>query len=732
MRPIRSIASPEERPMLGNITDTRLRLLIALGLIAITVAAYWPVFGNKFVNFDDDHYVYNNPRVQDGISLSNIAWAFTSTQSANWHPLTWISHMVDCQVFKLKPWGHHLTSLLLHLANTLLLFLLLHRMTGFVWRSAFVAALFAIHPLHVESVAWVAERKDVLSTFFFMLTLIAYVRYAECPSIRRYLLVAGTFILGLMAKPMLVSLPIVLLLLDFWPLRRFAKDGKSGKKQTARSQTVKVLTEKIPLFALSLGSCIVTMVAQRAGGAFNSLEGLPLGERLATAVSGYTAYILKMLWPVKLGVIYPHPFGSLPAWQVVGSAVLLALISALVYRTRQSRPYLAFGWLWFVITLIPVIGLVQVGSQFIADRYTYIPLVGLFVSLTWGLSELPESRTQLRSPALALVSVVIILLGAGTFRQVGYWKNGCTLFSHTLKVAKPSATAHTNLGIALAARGRFDEAIGHYKQALELNPGHANALFNMGNAYVRKKMYDEAVEHYLQAVEIYEEVAQGGSVEAHTNLGNAYFEMRMYEQAAAEFEKALAIKPDYLPAMTNLGNMLKETGRFEEAEEVYRAALRIRPKDPESHSSLGVALAGQGMLDEAMEEFQRALELNPRHANAHVNLANVYAARKELDKAEKEYRLAISIKHNIAEAHHNLGLVLKSQGDLAGAIKEFRKAVDINPSIPTPHVSLATALYQVGDYEGAWREIHACRDLRARPPQQLIDMLSDKMPDPGR
>lgn len=719
--------------MLQNKTDARLRLFIALGLIVITVAAYWPVFGNGFINYDDDRYVYDNPRVQDGLSISGVVWAFTSTSNSNWHPLTWVSHMVDTQIWNLRPLGHHLTNLLFHAANTLLLFLLLTRLTGLTWRSAFVAALFAVHPLHVESVAWVSERKDVLSTFFLMLTLLAYVRYAQCPGVKRYLLVTALFALGLMAKPMLVTVPIILLLLDYWPLRRFAREAKPVKGRRSVSPAPRLLLEKAPLFAFTLASCVVTMVVQRAGGAMNSMEGLPLTQRVSTVVAGYAAYILKMFWPMKLGVIYPYPSDGLPAWQVVGSAVMLGALTVLFWRARNSRPYLAFGWAWFMVTLVPVIGIVQVGSQFIADRYTYIPLIGLFVAIAWGVPELVRRKED--SPAAVLIlpaAVVIVLLSLGTFRQAGYWKDGFTLFTHTLAVAAPSAPAHTNLGTAYANRGDQDSAIEHFKKALEINPAHANAHFNLGNAYFRKRMYDEAVQAYQVAVEHYQNAAAGGSAEAYTNLGNAYQGMRMFDLAEEAYGNALEISPDYLPAVTNLGNLLKETGRFGEAEELFRTALKVRSKDAESHNSLGVALAGLGKLDEAVEEFEIALKLDPRHAGAHVNLANIYASRRELDKAAEEYRIAIRLKPKTLEAHHNLGLVLKMQGDVEGAIAQFRKAVEIDPSIPGPYVSLATALYAAGDYAGAWQAIHGCEEARGRPPQEFVDALSARMPDPGR
>lgn len=709
--------------MFRSMTDTRLRLLIAIALAVVTVIAYWPVLGNGFVNYDDDRYVYNNPRVLEGVSVAGIVWAFKSTWNANWHPLTWISHMVDCEIYGTHPMGHHLTNLIFHLANTLLLFLLLIRLTGSTWRSAFVAALFAVHPLHVESVAWVAERKDVLSTFFLMLTLLAYARYVESRNIKRYLLVVGMFALGLMAKPMLVSVPFVLLLLDYWPFRRFSPENASKKKkQAARPSIAGPLLEKLPLLAMALGSSVITLIAQTAGGAMNSLAGTPFGIRLASVTAAYVAYILKMVWPLKLGVIYPHPGTNLPEWQVVGSALFLAAVSYLVYRQRTQRPWLAVGWLWYVVTLIPVIGLVQVGAQFIADRYTYIPLIGLFVGIAWSVGQVGRVRL-----VGAIAVIVVLACTAGTFRQAGYWKDSRTLFAHTLMVAAPSATAHTNLGIALAEKGDQDAAIRHYEMALEISPDHVNARYNMGNAYVRKKMYDEAIEHYQRAISI-----RPQTVEAHLNLANAYAEMRLYDSAEAEYKTALEYDPDHFDAITNLAGMYKDTGRFSDAEELYRRALEIRPSDPESHSSLGVALAGQGMLDEAVEHFTEALRLDPRHAGAHVNMANVHAARKDYDKAAEEYQTALEIDPKLVEAHHNLGLVLKSRNDLDGAIFSFRRAVELEPSMPNLHFSLATALYAAGDFAGAWKHVHLCEANGGRPPKHFVDALSAQMPDPRK
>ncbi len=564
--------------------DASLRTTAALVLASATLIVFWPVLGNDFVVYDDRTYVTNNPHVRGGISPDGLLWSLTASRAANWHPLTWISHMLDWQLYGDDPMGHHLTSLLLHLVNALLLFFLLDRLTGEVWRSAFVAALFALHPLHVESVAWIAERKDLLSTCLGLLATLAYVRYARRPGAGRYLPVMLLLALGLAAKPMLVTLPFVLLLLDYWPLRRL---------------TWKRVWEKIPLFALAAASSVVTLVVQRAGGATRSVEGFPLPERLFNAVVAYATYLWKTVWPRDLAVFYPHPGATLAAWKIGLSALVLIAITAVAVRARRSRPYLIVGWLWYLGMLVPVIGLVQVGSQSMADRYTYLPLIGLFVIVAWVVGDvLPRpGAARLAVPA----AIALVALSWSTRAQLGVWRSSETLFEHALAVTERNYVARNNLGLVLAERGLLDEAVTHYEAALSYEPDHAPLHVNLANARLKQARADEAFRHYRRALEL---------------------------------------DPDSADANYNLGLALARQGRFEEAVARYEKALRAAPEDPELHNNLGSSLARLGAPDEAVEHFTRAIRLRPDYARAHANLAGGLFLLGRYEEAWAEVRAA--------------------------------------------------------------------------------------------
>jgi tetratricopeptide (TPR) repeat protein len=523
----------------------RWKPLVGLILTLATVLLYWQVGQHGFLNYDDDVYVTANPFVRAGLTRDSIAWAFSAIHEANWHPLAWISHMVDCQLFGLDPRGHHLTSLVLHTFNGLLLLLLLNRMTGMLWQSAMVAALFAIHPLHVESVAWVAERKDVLSAMFWLLALYVYAGYARHPSWRSYLATLLLFALGLMAKPMVVTLPFVLLLLDRWPLQRRA----------AGCSFVRLLSEKIPFFALSLGSAIITIIAQRSDGALVPAEALPLLPRLANALVAYVSYLGKMLWPERLGVLYLYS-PAVPLWQAGGALLLLLAISVLVLRTLRSRPYLAVGWFWYLGTLVPVIGIVQVGHQAMADRYTYLPLIGPFIMLAWGIPEL-LSRVRWRSEILApLAGGALLALALCTWQQLGYWRNSVTLFTRTLEVSPDNFVAEMNLGNALVEEGRFPEAVSHLTRAVALKPVSAEAHYNLGNALVRQGRNGAAVDAFTRALWINPDYAL-----AHNNLGSAYERLGKPVDALHHYREALRIDPGDGIARQNLENVLRSLGK---------------------------------------------------------------------------------------------------------------------------------------------------------------------------
>jgi len=600
----------------------RRECLIYLLLVLTTVTVFWQVRNHEFINLDDSKYVTENRHVQNGLTLDSMIWAFTTTQVANWHPLTWLSHMLDCQLYGLNPKGHHLTNVFLHLLNTLLLFFILQRMTGALWRSGLVAAFFALHPLHVESVAWVAERKDVLSTLFWLLTMWGYIWYVERPRLTRYLLTLLAFTLGLMTKPMLVTMPCVLLLLDYWPLKRFQlrqpggdTPATTGTFEEQGAPFLRLLLEKTPFFALTAASSIVTFLAQRSGGAVSALDVYPVKIRIANALVSYVSYIGQMVWPRGLAVFYPHPGTHLPGWHAVGAGLLLACISIAVIRAARRHPYLAVGWLWYLGTLVPVIGLVQVGAQAMADRYTYVPLIGLFVIIAWSIPDLLAGNHYRKIVLSMAVGTVLLALTVSSWLQVQHWKNNLTLFKHALKVTAKNYVAHDSLGNALAQQGKVEEAIDHYYEALKIKPNLVNLHNNLGVALLEQRKVKEAMSHYDIALRLNADYA-----ETYNNFGVAWFTVGEFDKAIAHYHEALRLDPAYGKAHNNMGNALVEHGRFEEAILHYSKALETKVHYPEAHNNLGVALAQQGKLNEAIVQFKEALLLKPDYTQARANL----------------------------------------------------------------------------------------------------------------
>jgi Tfp pilus assembly protein PilF len=551
---------------------------------------YWQVGSYGFINFDDPLYVTDNMQVRNGLTWNGTLWAFTDTKSTgNWYPLTWLSLMLDCELFESKPQAFHITNLLLHLANTLLLFMVLKRLTGALWRSGFVAALFALHPLHVESVAWISGRKDVLSTFFWLLTMWAYVSYVRRPSFTRYIAVAAFFILGLMSKAMLVTLPFVLLILDYWPLRRLHLNEPTEGDASIGSSTktiAKLLWEKKPLFVLTAISCVLTYLAQQTGGAVRTFERVGLGIRLTNTMVSYVNYINKTFWPSGLAIYYPLP-KTIPIWQVAQAGLILVGISLLVIWWLRSRPYLLVGWLWYIGTLVPVIGLVQVGEQAMADRYTYVPLTGLFIAVTWGVNALADhwhSRKFILSVSAAVILSALMLC---TGRQVAYWRNNITLYEHTLTVTDKNHVIHINLGMALLQQGQLDKAIQHQQEALRLRPGEPSALTNLGMALALQRRYPDAIKYYRLSLKSDPEQAT-----TYNNLGAAILSNNGNpEEAVANFRQALRLKPDYDNAHLNLATVLTMQDRFDEAISHYREVLRLIPNDRRARRGLQAALA---------------------------------------------------------------------------------------------------------------------------------------------
>jgi len=731
--------------------------VICLTLGLITLAVFAPSLTHKFLAYDDQAYVTENPHVQAGLTWQGVEWAFRCSAASNWHPVTWLSHMLDCQLYGLRPAGHHLTNVLLHAINAVLLFLVLSRMTGAMWRSAGVAALFAWHPLHVESVAWVAERKDVLSTFFFLLTLDAYARYTEVQGLESkvqspkskvpqhapvraclenavasssrgeearissgtghapvdqslltsaatfskqalsrlppssfYLLSLFFFALGLMSKPMVVTLPFVLLLLDYWPLGRSAECGgrraESGGSEIRRSVTgwTRLVAEKVPFLALSTACCVLTVWAQRGSYSVVSVAGLPLSRRIPHALVAYAHYLGTMVVPRHLAAHYPYPIAT-SATAVAGAGIVLAAVSLLVVWFARRRPYLVVGWLWYLGTLVPVIGLVQVGDQAWADRYTYLPLIGVFLAIVWGVADLAQAqriggvtRTKAGRAVLGGVGVAVALgLLAGTSLQLRYWKDTRTLFEHAAQVTPHNGRAITVLGSLLAKEGKLKEAMNLYAQALHYQPDNPEAHFFLGNALEQQGKLDEAVAEYTQALWF-----KPLQEKTHLALGVALAKEKHYEEAAGHYRAALAINPDSAIAHNNLARVLHTQGRLDEAINHYLAALSLDPGLAQAHNNLGVLLIQKGRLAEGAAHLEEAVRLNPSDLESQYNLVLA------LNQQEK-WRQAVAILSRLAPSRPQdpslncqLGLALSHLQRTREAMSHYAHALEVQPDLP--------------------------------------------------
>jgi protein O-mannosyl-transferase len=612
------------------------RLGIVIALIALNVFVYSDVGHFDFVNWDDQSYLTENANVQAGLSWSNVRWALTTSHSPYWHPLTWMSHMLDVTLYGMDPGPHHVTSVIIHTASTVLLFLVFQRMTKATGASAFVAAIFAVHPLHVESVAWLAERKDVLSTFFLFVTIGAYVRYVERPGWRRYVLVIAAYGLALMSKPMVVTLPFVLLLLDVWPLGRI------------RNWRPAVL-EKIPLFALALGTSLATFVVQKQVGAVAGLGVLPLPTRVANALVGYVTYVWKTVWPTHLAAFYP--FRAQPAWQVWTAAAALAAVTILAIRLRGRHPYLFVGWLWYVVTVAPVIGLMQAGEQARADRFMYVPMIGLLVIVAWNGS--PRARIGTQGSWL-MGALIVGACAVTAHAQVEHWTDSVALWQHAARVTEGNYIAYENMGQALRERGQLEEAKANYEEALRLAPGHSpgyEAIIHnsLGLVLVRQGKPDEALRHFAEAVRLSPAFA-----EAHSNYANGLAADGRFADAIVHYRAALASKPDFTEALVGLGGALLREGRAADAAAQYREALRLDPRLAQAHNGLGGALSLEHHDDDAMAEFGRALELKPDLPSAHLNIALLLLRRNDVAGARRQLETALSIDPSYEPARNAL------------------------------------------------------------------------------
>lgn len=664
-------------------------MYVCLILVILTLFTYWQVRNFDFVNYDDDKYITNNRHVNTGLKIENIEWASQSTQASNWHPITWVSLMVDAELFGLKAGYFHLANLFLHILNSLLLLLVLYKMTGALWRSAAVAVLFAIHPLHVESVAWVAERKDVLSTFFMMLSLWAYIHYVGKPGFKRYALVFILFALGLMSKPMVVTFPFVLLLLDYWPLQRFSLyNANELPSNSGRKVIAGLIYEKIPLFLLAGISVILTIIAQ--GAEITIMQKIPLELRIENALVAYCGYIVKMIWPSSLAVLYPYPeFISL--WQVLGAVILLMFISGLAIYTVNRFPYFVVGWLWYLGTLVPVIGLVQVGVQSMADRYTYIPFIGLFVVLVWVVSDI-TARLPYRKYVLTVVFTIIVsLLVLVTWSQLGYWKNSYVLFNRALAVTEKNYVMHCNLAVLLAGEGKVQDATFHYNEALRIKPDDADTNFNLGNLLAGQGKLEEAIVRYHAAL-----VSKPKFAMAYNNLGIAYVQTGNGEKAIEQFSEAVKIDPNYLNAQENLKTALSRQEKLKESTSIKKTEKTESVNTFQGHMEAGNSLLGKGDLDGAINHFKAALKLNPDNLNAHVSIGLALGYKHNFEEAITHFRKAIKINSKIPEIYNSLAVALSYTGRVDEAIIQLKKAIEINPQFAKAHNSLGVMLAKKG------------------------------------
>jgi tetratricopeptide (TPR) repeat protein len=652
-------------------------LLVCVLLILATLAVYWPVHKYDFVHYDDDDYVTDNQNVQRGLTWQSIKWAFTTSHASNWHPLTWLSHIIDCQLFGANAGYHHLVNLLFHIANTLLLFIVFNRMTKALWPSAFVAALFALHPLHVESVAWIAERKDVLSTLFWLGTMLAYARYAERPSPLRYVATLFLFALGLLSKPMLVTLPFVLILLDYWLLNRL----------NSKFSILNSAIEKIPFFVFSILSSIITFIVQHKGGAVTA--DIDLRARVSNALVSYVAYIGKMFVPVRLAVLYPHPANGIPLAKALVCALVLMLLTVFFLYFARRYKYLAVGWLWYLGTLVPVIGIVQVGVQALADRYTYIPLTGLFVIIAFAANDLCAKLPGAK-PALAYIAILVLAAATvATANQLKYWKDSFALFDHTLAVTQNNYVMHNNYGNILTDLDKPAEAARHFEQTLRFIPNDPAVHNNYGNALRKLGRIDEAIEHYNIALKL-----KPDFLLVHYNFGLALVDKGDYNQAIEHYKIYLGPGIDASSPHLDIATLLAQQGKTDDAIKQYQEALKYKPDMVEAISNLGYAFAQKQQFQQAVEYYYKALQIDPNDVITHGRLALALASLGTIDEAIDQCRIVLKTRPDDVEMHTNLGILLQKQGKLDEAIESYRKALQIDTGFQKARDRLNAALAQ--------------------------------------
>ncbi len=713
-------------------------VIVAAGLCIVTLLVYLPASRFDYLNYDDPDYVTENPHVLKGITAESVRWAFTAAHAFNWHPVTWLSHMLDVELFGSGPAWPHLANALLHTANALLVLVLLRQLTGQFWVSVFVAAFFALHPLRVESVAWVAERKDVLSTFFGLLTLLCYTLFAKGrssgtqPAVQSsadsaqtqrahfwYVLALLSFALGLMSKPMLVTWPFLMLLLDYWPLKRLSTNG-AGTAHTLRNLVV----EKLPFFALTVGSCLVTYYVQKQGAAVQTW--FPVWARLENAFVSYARYLGKILWPFDLAVPYPHP-GKWPGSSVLLAMLLVFAASAVAWVTRRTQPYVFVGWFWFAGTLVPVIGLVQVGLQSMADRYTYFPSIGLFLALGWLVAEWVRENTKLRRATVVTATVLIVALAVRTSDQLQHWRNTETLFTHSIRCTRANTDAMSALGNYMLKCGRIDDALEWYKRAWTAMPGLGEFRPDAAVMFLEPNPTNVAMLNFKKALKTNAAMADA-CAQVLNNIGFVMARKGRADDAILWYRAALELKPKYGYALHNLAVELAVQGKHSEAIEFYTAAVSAMPHEPKIHlglaqslkavgqparaiphfvaalsafpqdasvhEQLGVCFAETGAVAEAIKHYQKALELNPRLFKTRNNLGAAFLSIGQYDEAIQQLRAAIQLSPNYAAAHENLGIALAAMGQLDDAVVHLRRAIELEPDVANTHFNLANVFVQ--------------------------------------
>jgi len=697
-----------------------MKTAICIFLAVATFSVYLQVKDHEFINFDDNVLVTESSLVQAGLTNENIIRVFTTTHFGGWLPIKSISYMLDYQLYGLNPKGYLLTNVFFHIANSLLLFLVLCRMTGAIWQSAFVAAMFALHPLNVESVAWVAERKNVLSNFFLLLTIWAYIHYAAKPTVKRYGLVFLLFAFGLMSKPMLVTLPFVLLLLDYWPLERFKlgrreRDSKIAQKDkhfNGEKNISKLVLEKFPLLILSALCSIMTLILFEKATEPVAQDPVSMLTILTNVMISYFEYLWKMLWPKGLAILYAHPGNTLAVWKGVLCGIALLVITTISIKLIRKAPYFVVGWFWYLGTLIPVIGFITLGPHLIADRYAYLPLIGIFVIIAWGVPELLKEWHYRKNVLKASAGILILTLMLITWIQVSHWKSSITVFKHAIKVTDKKypnfSVVHNNLGVALFADGKNEEAISHYKMAIKLKPDYAAAHNNLGNALFDKGKIEEAIYHYKMTIELKPDFAA-----AYNNLGIVLVAEQKKEEAVSHYKTAIRLRPGYTEAHYHLGNALFSMNETEEAIYHYKMAIELTPDFAEAHNNLGNALTTDRKIEEAISHYKMAIELKPDYTAAHYHLGNALSADRKTEEAIYHYEMVIELKPDFAEGHYHLGNALSAERKIEEAIYHYKMAIELKPDYTAAHYHLGNTLVQTGEIKEAVG--HYRETLRLKP-----------------